>query len=460
MAHPADDAMHDFWERRMSSSGALGGRADSLVRLVSEKLTEAGLHSSDLRLNEHLTLPGSYGINRRWDLVVAPDGVPVAAIEIVIQDASSVSKNFGNRISDMLSRAADVDRQFEAHDLGAHRPSLGILYVQEQGDELTKPLRPTAQAAGSTVQERYVNFFDKLLADGKYDAICYMTVTPPPGSAIVEPRENMSFTRFIETISQRASTISSVNEDLDLSAEKFGKLLALRDDLGNVLSVLTSTPAGLSAAERAVVQRRRQTVQELIAMTVQPGTSEREIHAAISGNYWLFGGQYTGIAKSDLMPLDRHDIPMVCADGSLEIVELKGPGAALVKRHRNHLIVSAQVHDAVSQCISYLRTIDETGATLQTVHRNEIGLDYDYRRARGVVVIGHPDHSRHEGISRESIDQAIRSYNAHLSRVKVITYADLLESAERALRFEAESDPGASAAGRRGARRKASRSQG
>ena len=138
------------------------------------------------------------------------------------------------------------------------------------------------------------------------------------------------------------------------------------------------------------------------------------------------------------MPLDQHDIPLVCADGSLEIVELKGPESSVVKRYRNHLIVSCEVHEAVSQCISYLRTIDEMGAGLRTTHRNEIGQDYDYRRARGVVVIGHPDRIKLDGVSRENVDQAVRSYNAHLSRVRVVTYADLLESAERALGFEGE----------------------
>ena len=34
------------------------------------------------------------------------------------------------------------------------------------------------------------------------------------------------------------------------------------------------------------------------------------------------------------------------------------------------------------------------------------------------------------------IDQTLRSYNAHLARVEVITYATLLDAAERALGFE------------------------
>jgi hypothetical protein len=87
------------------------------------------------------------------------------------------------------------------------------------------------------------------------------------------------------------------------------------------MSGLTSTPAGLSAAEHAVIERRRQLVRELIAMTLEQDINETRMQATISKHYWLFGGQYVGVAtRRDLMPLDQHDIPLVCADGSLEIV--------------------------------------------------------------------------------------------------------------------------------------------
>jgi hypothetical protein len=38
------------------------------------------------------------------------------------------------------------------------------------------------------------------------------------------------------------------------------------------------------------------------------------------------------------------------------------------------------------------------------------------------------------------VDQTIRSYNARLSRVNILTYADLLDSADRSLRFEEHGD--------------------
>jgi hypothetical protein len=84
--------------------------------------------------------------------------------------------------------------------------------------------------------------------------------------------------------------------------------------------------------------------------------------------------------------------------------------------------------------MNYLRTLDENGAALATTYRNEFGVDYDMRRAFATVVIGHPVHVI--GANAHVIDQTLRSYNAHLSRVEVITYATLLDTAERALVFE------------------------
>lgn len=190
-----------------------------------------------------------------------------------------------------------------------------------------------------------------------------------------------------------------------------------------------------------MTEHRRQLVARLRELALAEDVTEIKMHNTLGANYWVFGGQYVGIAaRRTLMPLDQLHIPPVCADRSLHIVELKGPGSKIVRKHRSHLIVA---DEAVSQCMNYLRSLDDMGATFQTVHRNELGLGYDYRRARGTVVIGHQDRARPTDVTREQVDQTIRSYNVHLSRVQVITYDDLLDSAERALNFEI-SEPGPS----------------
>ena len=171
-------------------------------------------------------------------------------------------------------------------------------------------------------------------------------------------------------------------------------------------------------------------------MAEDPATTEMDLQKTINDAYWLFGGRYVGIAdRRSIGPLDQYDIPLLSADGTLHIVELKGPNIPnLIRKHRNHWIVGNAVHEATSQAMNYLRTLDEHGAALETTYRNDFGVDYDMRRAFATVVIGHPVHV--VNASPRNIEQTLRSYNAHLSRVEVITYATLLDTAERALVFE------------------------
>lgn len=90
----------------------------------------------------------------------------------------------------------------------------------------------------------------------------------------------------------------------------------------------------------------------------------------------------------------------------------------------------------MSQATNYLTTLDEQGAGLSTMYRNEFGVDYDMRRVFATIVIGHPVHV--DGFDARQVEQTMRTYNSHLSRVEVITWAMLLDAAERALDFEQE----------------------
>ena len=84
--------------------------------------------------------------------------------------------------------------------------------------------------------------------------------------------------------------------------------------------------------------------------------------------------------------------------------------------------------------MSYIRSLDEQGLVLSGTYRNEFGSDYDMRRVFATVVIGHPAHVQ-DGDPRQ-VEQAVRTYNSHFSRVEVTTWAALLDSAQRALEFE------------------------
>lgn len=236
-------------------------------------------------------------------------------------------------------------------------------------------------------------------------------------------------------------------ESLGISGSAIGSALSSWHDLKSLLDTATQSPLGLSAAEAAIVARRREIVAELKEMIADKSVTERDLHRKIQGNYWIFGGKYTGVSeRNGLIPMDEYDVPLFCADGSIHIVELKGSHIpSLVERYRSHLIPGAQVHQAVGQALNYLRDLDEVGSAMESYYKRN-GFEYDLCRARATVVIGNPafvnipeDKKRKfEAVTRQMVDQTIRTYNGAINRIEVLTWADLLDAADRSLTFEGE----------------------
>jgi hypothetical protein len=213
------------------------------------------------------------------------------------------------------------------------------------------------------------------------------------------------------------------------------QVVTYRADGSNV-PALDSTEKEHRSAELAVIRQRRELLRELREVVSDRNAPEAAVQRVIGRNHWIFGGEYTEASeRRDLMPHDQHDILLVRADRSVHVVELKRPGATLVREHRNGLMMSYEVHEAVSQCRNYLQKMDDAGPALEEIHREALGLDYDYRRAQGTVVIGNPDHVEIPKVTQKMVALAIRSFNMDQGRIRVLTYKDLIERAEEALRF-------------------------
>lgn len=175
------------------------------------------------------------------------------------------------------------------------------------------------------------------------------------------------------------------------------------------------------AKQQAVLERLRQAVEA-------PGTTELQLQEIVQKEPWLFGSRYIRSAdRRSFVTGDQLDVPLIRGDGALHVVELKRANIPrLVVRHRGHLVVGPDVNEAVGQAINYLRDLDEERATILT----KFGVDT--RRASATVVVGHPRFVA-DGISSQEVTDTIRTYNAHLARVEVLTYADLVDGAERSL---------------------------
>ncbi len=350
------------------------------------------------------------------------NGIPAAVIDWTLLRNGSI---LSAKLDGLLAAAANLRISYDESYASNYRPLLAAILIVDP-DFLVPRSR----------LEVFAERIQRLVSDGLLDCACLLDFDPATQN-FIDFNQSLAFDRFAMALRSHMDSPGNrpVGEAGD--AVELGRLLS-SGDVSGLVEGITSTPAGLSAAEAAVVSSRRRVVAELQALAKASDTTETMMHQMIGDNYWIFGGRYINIApRRDFAFLDQHDYPLLCADGSIQIVELKGPECPLVTHYRNHFIVTKHVHEATSQCLNYLRSLDEQGSGLQTTYRNEFNIDIDFRRARGTVVIGHLDREAAGAAERFQIVQTIRSYNAHLSRIEVITYSELLDSADRALRFEA-----------------------
>ncbi len=196
----------------------------------------------------------------------------------------------------------------------------------------------------------------------------------------------------------------------------------------DALAVLASEDQARLVLRAAELKRQVAGLDELRRAAEDPEASEADLHRVLRANIWIFGGRFLGeAAERRLTAGNELDIPLIRADGALHVVELKRSMQvrALVKNHRNAWVPTAEVHDAVGQAINYLVSLDEERHEI----RRKFGIET--RRAAALVLIGHP--KVQPDVPEEDINDTLRTLNSHTNRVEVLTYKDLIDSAERAL---------------------------
>ena len=261
------------------------------------------------------------------------------------------------------------------------------------------------------------DFLEHFRAQGE-DALFLQAPEDRPGRYVI-PRGRAEITLWLERIirSGRIDVMDPAVEARRIVASPEALALLAADDQGRIL---------LQAAE---LRRRAARLKELRTVVEDRTAAEADVQRALEGQYWIFGGRFVDeAANRRLVPGDEVDIPLIRGDGALHIVELKrsmslkGP---LVKRYRDAWVPAAQVHEAVGQAVNYLTGLDE--------NRERIRADFgiETRRASALVLVGHP--ALHPEVPEEEVNEALRTFNAHLTRVEVLTYKELVDNAERSL---------------------------
>ena len=159
-------------------------------------------------------------------------------------------------------------------------------------------------------------------------------------------------------------------------------------------------------------------------MVEKDGVSEHEIQRHLKRHPWLFGSEYSELLdRRNWTRDDSLDFMLRrSADGYLEIIEIKTPFKEPLMRHdsgHDSYFASSKLSHVIGQVLRYIDEVER--------NRNSIIASdkLDPFKIRAKIIIGRDQD--------ESGQAALRSYNAHLNRIEVLTFDQLLRIGKRTI---------------------------
>jgi hypothetical protein len=229
-----EDAVAAYWDTRKTqeevsaiknkvgagTAGAVRGgkQFDSIATLLAKFFLEAGYPPDAIRITtrQRLELPGYYRPQKMWDVVVAHENTLVAAFELKALGGPSWGNNYNNRIEEALGSAVDIRRAALADLFPGEKPWLGYFFILHDGRKSRSPVRMRKGAfpvepvwRGSSYQDRFAVFCQRLVAEGIYDAVCYVT-SSADNPAPVEPVGSLDWRHFSAAISARITYLQEL----------------------------------------------------------------------------------------------------------------------------------------------------------------------------------------------------------------------------------------------------------
>ncbi|WP_242883712.1 PaeR7I family type II restriction endonuclease [Actinomadura litoris] len=203
-----------------------GKHFDDIVALLAKFFLEAGYPSEDIRVKRghDLELPGYYRPRKQWDLVVSHKSTLVAAFELKGLGGPSFSNNYNNRVEEALGSAVDLRRAVLADLFPGEKPWLGYFFIMEDAPGSRDPKDVKGVKAGSfpgeeiwrgrSYQSRFALFCERLMAEGLYDAVCYITSSeenPRPNELV----ESLDWQHFSAAIKARITYLNELGLPAD-----------------------------------------------------------------------------------------------------------------------------------------------------------------------------------------------------------------------------------------------------
>ncbi|MGH3907313.1 MAG: PaeR7I family type II restriction endonuclease [Pseudonocardiaceae bacterium] len=195
-----------------------GKHFDTIAALLAKFFLEAGYPPDAIRVtkSQGLELPGYYRPQKQWDLVVAYENTLVAAFELKALGGPSFGNNYNNRVEEALGSAVDLRRASLANLFPGEKPWLGYFFIMEDAAGSRSPVQIAEGAMpvdqlwkGTSYQDRFAIFCERLMAEGLYDAVCYITSSadnPKP----IELLESLNWRHFSAAIIARLAYLQEL----------------------------------------------------------------------------------------------------------------------------------------------------------------------------------------------------------------------------------------------------------
>jgi hypothetical protein len=184
----------------------------------------------------------------------------------------------------------------------------------------------------------------------------------------------------------------------------------------------TETIQHIATASRLIEYSK--SLQKLRELVEDSSTVEREFQKHLEVNPWMFGSEY-----SELLPRktwardDRLDYMLrKTVDDYLEIVEIKTAfDDALFLKDTSHdsYYPSSKLSPVIGQVTRYIEEVERNRDSILVT--DGVGI----LKIRARVIVGRDGSAGHQA--------ALRNLNAHLYRIEIITYDQLIKIAERVL---------------------------
>jgi hypothetical protein len=140
----------------------------------------------------------------------------VAAFELKALGGPSFGNNYNNRVEEALGSAVDLRRAALADLFPGEKPWLGYFFIMEDAPKTRSPVKMPKGAfpvepvwRGRSYQTRFAVFCERLMAEGFYDAVCYIT-SSAKDPAPAEPVQSLDWRHFSAAIAGRLSYLEEL----------------------------------------------------------------------------------------------------------------------------------------------------------------------------------------------------------------------------------------------------------